>query len=65
MHPAIGYQLATAQTAAYRCQAERDQAARAARRARRIPQPDPSHPAPWWSARTLTRHARLAKSRTA
>jgi hypothetical protein len=58
MHPAIGYQLATAQIAAYRCQAGRDQAARAAQRARRTRQPSPSHPARRRSARALTRRAR-------
>jgi hypothetical protein len=61
MHPATGYQLATAQIAAHRCQAQRDQAARTAQRARRARQPHPSHPAPWWSSRALTRHARLAR----
>lgn len=57
MHPTIGYHLANEQIAAHRRQANRDQAARATKRARRSGQPDPSHPAPRWNAGALTRHA--------
>jgi hypothetical protein len=57
MHPAIGYQLATAQIAAHRCQADRDQVGRAAKRARRSRQLHPSHPARRWNAAALTHRA--------
>jgi hypothetical protein len=57
MNPAIGYQLATAQIADHHHRAQRDQAARAAIRARRAPQRGHRHPAPRRSAAALTRHA--------
>lgn len=65
MHPATGYQLATAQITAHRSQAQRDQAVRAAKRARRARQPRPTHPIARWTASSLIRVARLARHRVA
>jgi hypothetical protein len=62
MNPTLVRQLANAQLVALRAQAERDRTARAARRARRTPEPGRSHPAPRWSAAILACLARRGKS---
>lgn len=64
MHPTTAYQLATAQITDHHRRGERDQAARAAKRTHRSRQPGPTHRAPRWSARILTRYARLRMTAT-